>query len=326
MNFTKSRTLNINHSDHVVCLAIINENTIATGSHDNTIKIWDIYTGEEIKTLKGHTDDVNCMTVKDEKTIISGGSDRTIIIWDLTSDEKQVIHTSHWNWITSLVFIEPDRIVSGDPKGKIFLSDTVKEIKQMKRHIGTVNCLKKLNEKMVLSGSDDGSIYMWDGITGDLVKTIIAGGNHIVFPVYCITVIDENTIVYGNDLGLISAYITHVKPTKKLAGHSTKKSLYVNKCIAHINHNTIVSGGWDGTVKIWDLDSEKEIQTLDDNFGKEHKGIISSIVVMNKNTIISSNASKDKLIVWYSPPAFVKGVLQSNGQGGGGGGGGGGTY
>ena len=149
MNFIKSKTLTLSHSDHVVCLAVINETTIATGSYDNTIKIWDIYTGEEIKTLKGHTDNVNCMTIKDEKTIISGGSDRTLIIWDLTSEEKQVIHTSHWNWITSLVFIEPDRIVSGDPKGKIFLSDTVKEIKQMKRHIGSVNCLEKFNERAV---------------------------------------------------------------------------------------------------------------------------------------------------------------------------------
>ena len=33
-------------------------------------KFGNIYTGEEIKTLKGHTDDVNCMTVRDEKTII----------------------------------------------------------------------------------------------------------------------------------------------------------------------------------------------------------------------------------------------------------------
>ena len=52
----------------------------------------------------------------------------------------------------------------------------------------------------------DGSIYMWDGITGDLVKTITTGGN-IVFNVYCITVIDENTIVYGNSLGLFSTYM-----------------------------------------------------------------------------------------------------------------------
>ena len=82
------------------------------------------------------------MTVKDENYYLS--SDRTLIIWDLTSEEKQVIHTSHWNWISCVVFIEPDRIVSGDPKGKMFLSDTVKEIKEMKRRIGAINCIEEL--------------------------------------------------------------------------------------------------------------------------------------------------------------------------------------
>ena len=46
---------------------------------------------------------------------------------------------------------------------------------------------------------------------------------------------------------------------------------------------------------------------------------------MNKNTIISSNASKDTLIVWYSP-AFVKVLskaMKKRWRGGGGGGGGG---
>ena len=41
------------HTNGVMCLQF-DDNILATGSYDCTIKIWDIHTGEELRTLRGH--------------------------------------------------------------------------------------------------------------------------------------------------------------------------------------------------------------------------------------------------------------------------------
>jgi WD40 repeat protein len=49
------KTLN-GHTHFVVCLLLLRNGHLASGSWDKTIKIWNTDTGECIKTLEGHTD------------------------------------------------------------------------------------------------------------------------------------------------------------------------------------------------------------------------------------------------------------------------------
>ena len=44
------------HYNRIIFLVKINENTIASASWDESIKIWDIITGKCLKTLEGHSD------------------------------------------------------------------------------------------------------------------------------------------------------------------------------------------------------------------------------------------------------------------------------
>lgn len=65
-------------------------NILASGSGDSTIKIWDIETGECIKTLVGHTQDQGVHSVKfshDGSILASGSEDQTIKIWDVQTGE-----------------------------------------------------------------------------------------------------------------------------------------------------------------------------------------------------------------------------------------------
>lgn len=56
--------------------------TIASGSDDNTIKIWNLITGELLSTLEGHTGTVYAVAISaDGQTLISGSGDETIKIW-----------------------------------------------------------------------------------------------------------------------------------------------------------------------------------------------------------------------------------------------------
>ncbi|MEH1961164.1 MAG: serine/threonine protein kinase, partial [Nostoc sp.] len=57
---------------------------LASGSRDQTIKLWNLATGEQIRTLTGHSDWVESVAISpDGKTLVSGSGDRTIKIWRL---------------------------------------------------------------------------------------------------------------------------------------------------------------------------------------------------------------------------------------------------
>ena len=66
-----------------MCLAVLPDGKLVSGSYDKTIKIWDPDTGECIKTLKGNSDSVNCLAVLPDGKLVGGSYDKTIKIWDL---------------------------------------------------------------------------------------------------------------------------------------------------------------------------------------------------------------------------------------------------
>ena len=63
--------------------------TLATGSRDGTVKLWDITTGKELATLKGHTEDVSSVAfAADGKTLATGSVDQTVRLWFAATDAE----------------------------------------------------------------------------------------------------------------------------------------------------------------------------------------------------------------------------------------------
>src|SRR5262249_53240542 len=58
--------------------------TLASGSGDKTIKLWDVATGKEMASLKGHTGYVFSVAFSpDGKTLASASGDKTVKLWDV---------------------------------------------------------------------------------------------------------------------------------------------------------------------------------------------------------------------------------------------------
>ncbi|MBX9257985.1 WD40 repeat domain-containing protein [Desmonostoc muscorum CCALA 125] len=74
------------HTDSVNAIAFSpTEKIIASGSEDNTIRIWNYQTGELIQTLELKSP-VNCLAFSPrDKILVSGGGDSKIRIWTLSS-------------------------------------------------------------------------------------------------------------------------------------------------------------------------------------------------------------------------------------------------
>lgn len=69
------------HKDSVYCLQFDQEKVI-TGSRDRSIKIWNLYNYQCVRTLYGHRGSVLCLQYNDH-IMVSGSSDTTLIIWDM---------------------------------------------------------------------------------------------------------------------------------------------------------------------------------------------------------------------------------------------------
>ena len=71
------------HSKFVYTLTSINPNTIASGSQDGSIKIWNIENGACLKSFKAHLNSVFCIIKLNDSQIVSSSQDSTICVWNL---------------------------------------------------------------------------------------------------------------------------------------------------------------------------------------------------------------------------------------------------
>jgi len=80
------------HANGVEAIAFAGDGlTIATASHDRTVRLWDITTGQQRAILAGHTDSVLCLAFSpDGGTLVSGSQDGTVRFWRAANNEEVV--------------------------------------------------------------------------------------------------------------------------------------------------------------------------------------------------------------------------------------------
>jgi len=70
--------------DKTINHLLINESYLWSASQDNTIRLWDLKTGDCVRKLEAHTGEVQCL-FREEGFTWSGSSDKSIIIWDAST-------------------------------------------------------------------------------------------------------------------------------------------------------------------------------------------------------------------------------------------------
>jgi WD40 repeat protein len=78
---------------------------LASGSHDTTIKLWDVATGRELQRLSGHTSAVVAVAFSlDGRKLASAGGDGTVRLWDPAAGKELQTLTGHSGWLWSVAF------------------------------------------------------------------------------------------------------------------------------------------------------------------------------------------------------------------------------
>ena len=70
----------------IFSVAFSPDGTLASGSWDNTVKLWDVATGENIATLEEHEEQVRSVAFSPDGTLLASGSeDNTVKLWDVAT-------------------------------------------------------------------------------------------------------------------------------------------------------------------------------------------------------------------------------------------------
>jgi WD40 repeat protein len=158
-----------------VCLSG-NSRWALSGSCDKTLKLWDVATGECLRTFEGHMGGVNSVCLSgNSRWALSGSGDGPLKLWDVATGQCLRTFEGHKGVVESVCFSSDGRwALSGSRDKALKLWDvaTRRCLWTFKGHAGWVNsiCLNG-DSRWALSGSNDGALKLWDVATSHCLRT-----------------------------------------------------------------------------------------------------------------------------------------------------------
>jgi WD40 repeat protein len=154
----------------------MNNQIIATGNDQGAIVLWEVKTGQCVKTLHGHELAVWSVSFSPNgQWLASGSGDKSVRIWDYHHQECLKILTGHEDFIRSVAFSADGKwLVSGsdDCTVKLWNVETGACIQTFSLHTNIVRSVIFDPDGNVISCSDDGHVRKWDIQTGKAIWTL----------------------------------------------------------------------------------------------------------------------------------------------------------
>jgi len=195
---------------------------MATGSWDTTIKLWDVQTQKQIRTLSGHRLFVNDVAFSPDGQLLASASyDMTVKVWDVSTGQEHGTLSGNDRAVACVAF---------SPDGQ-----------------------------MIASGSENNRIRLWN-VAGMRAITSFAGSGRGVDSVAFSP--DGRVLAGafgGPEWGEVRLWeLPSGKPLGVLRGHKARVSDVAFSSTGSI----LASASWDHSIKLWDYAAQREIVTL----------------------------------------------------------------
>jgi len=309
------------HSDWVTSVAVSpNGRYIASGSRDETLRIYDASTGlcERILAVSGHSarvtnvtfspdgerirtlqessvpntrviDAINVAFSPDSVRIVVTGVAEIRVYSVLTGECEQTLQ-GHTSEVNAAAF-SPDGtlIVSGSDDGFLRIYDATSGVCKLaiRDDSAVTSVAFSPDGKCVISGSYDNSVRVWNVESGERIWSALGHADTVTSVAFSP---DGTRIVSGSDdctLRLLNA--ENGEHVRTLKGHEN----WVNSVAFSSDSKWIVSGSDDNSVRVWDVSSGECKQTL-----RGHSHTVTSVAFFPDNRFVVSGSYDKTVKVW----------------------------
>ncbi|XP_037485122.1 phospholipase A-2-activating protein-like [Triticum dicoccoides] len=231
------------------------EGAIVSGGMDTLVLLWNLHTGEVVRTMKGHTSQVTGLAIDDNGDIISSSMDCTLRRW---RDGNAVeVWEAHKVAVQTVLKLPSGELFTGSSDSTIKLWKGRTCLHTFSGHADTVRCLAQMPGMGILSASHDGTIKLW-ALTGQPLLEMIG----------------HTSLVYSVDAhssGLIASG-SEDRSVKIWKDGICVQSIEHPGCIwdaKFLDNGDVVTACSDGVVRIWTTDnnrfcSDEELATYTD--------------------------------------------------------------
>jgi WD40 repeat protein len=185
------------HSSEVFALEWLDNDTLASGSTDKTIKLWSPTTGQTKKTIQT-IQYVSGLTMLNTNIHLAAGLENgDINIYNINDGNLVSSLKGHTWYVEDLVQLSDVLLASSSHDSTVRIwnltTNTCNFI--LTGHTNWVYGLKQITPSILASGSGDTTIKLWDITSGQLIRTLTGHTNYIL---WSIDLLNSQTLVSGS--------------------------------------------------------------------------------------------------------------------------------
>jgi WD40 repeat protein/predicted Ser/Thr protein kinase len=297
------------HAEYINSVAFSPDGaTLASGSDDRLVKLWDARTGELRETLIGHRALVrSCVFSPDGAMLASKAQDAKLRLWDTQTGELLHNFSSNSSIEVPMLFTHDGKtlVVADYSNLKLLDMQTGKLRHEFEKHEKSLSAFALSPDGEILaSGGFDHTITLWEMKTGELLRTLTSD-EHGLFSLAFSP--DGATLASGGgDDYLVTLWDVRTgDQVRRLKGHEDR----VRRLVFSPDGATLVSGSYDRTIKVWDLGRGKLRQMF-----VGYSGYEPPVLFLPDGATLASGGDFDYLSLWDARTGEKR---QTFGQGGG---------